>query len=333
MVQVNGYSGEIPPQKDSGTTTRSAGKSYSSTFDEYKAKHQEKMEAFKAKTEANYGSYSSSYNAGVSQGNSAVAQYLQQAENEYNEFLRQQQAAKADFYNRQNSGSAGVDRAQANAEYAEAMRNPDNWVEVKAQPAQEPLVVNSTPVETSETQSSSANDMRLADCFEGLSEEAKNYLNNDPQFKAMEQQYIKFLAFEAANLKELPLKQQAEDAAYAKFKNISDADIEAKSAAKAEYFAAKREREEIEANIYFAQEGKEKQQLMKNINGYVKTINNWKDGTVRIDNHQVFSGTSNVFNREYTYVTLENGQKAYEYNGRYYQLRDNGDPAHDKIIK
>ena len=302
MVQINGYSGDIPPQKGSGTPTGSTGSSYASAFYEYRAKQQEEYAKYQAQQKSDYEAYVQEQKAGL-------------------EALKQKgNAAK---------GTNPADVSKANADYAAALRNPDNWQDVQSKFPQKPVTTESAPVDTTDK---SEGTPKLTDYITGLSDEAKTYLNNSEQFKGFEKEYTALIQFQLIKEQELPGKQEALLAAKQKFEKTPYSDFDAKSAAQKEYFAAQKEYDDVLGSIHGAE--KDSAELMKNILSYASVINSWKDGTVIVSNRQsVGTGQSNVFNREYTRVTLPNGEKAYESNGKYYQLNEQGLPNHDKLIE
>ncbi|MBR3889470.1 hypothetical protein IKJ53_03050 [bacterium] len=304
MTRINGYNGDVPPRGSSkGAAGSTDGSSYASSFDEYKAKQQAEFNQYKAQQENDYETF------------------VRQKQEEFNAFT-EKSAGDA-------QGAKPADASKANAEYAAALSNPDNWKEVQAQPAQQPLVTNET---APSAQKSTGDAPKLTDYISGLSKETVEYLNNSEQFKGFEKEYTTLLAFQFENKQKLPSKKEALLAAKEKFENTSYSDFEAKSAAQEEYFKAQKEYDTILGNIYGAE--KESSELMKNIISYASTINNWKDGVVIVGNrHSVGTGQPDVYNREYTCVTLRDGQKAYAAEGKLYQLEADGSPSFDKLIE
>ena len=292
MTKINDYNGDVPPRNyPNGSAGSTSDSSYASSFDQYKA----------------------------------------QRKNDYEAFVQQKQE-ELKIYKEKDSGDAQgakpADTSKANAEYAAALRNANNWKEVKAQTAQKPVTTNTTPVEAKKSEGFPS----IVNYITGLSDETKTYLNNSEQFKGFEEKYIKLLAFQYENEEKIPSKKEALLAAKAKFENASYSDFEAKSAAQKEYFNAQKEYDTVLGNIYNAK--KESSELMKDIISYASTINNWKDGTVIVGNrHNINTGKPNIYNREYTCVTLPNGQKAYAADGKYYQLEADGSPSFDKLIE
>ena len=66
----------------------------------------------------------------------------------------------------------------------------------------------------------------------------------------------------------------------------------------------------------------------QNAFAYATTIERWEDGKVVNYSRETvgFPGQDNVYNKEFKMVTLENGQKAYISEGKFYQIADNGLP-------
>lgn len=303
MTRVNGYNGDVPPRGSSkGAAGSTDGSSYTSSFDEYKAKQQAEFNQYKAQQKNDYEAYA------------------RQKQEEFKAF-KEKSAGDA-------QGAKPADASKANAEYAAALRNPDNWKEVQAQPAQKPVTTNTAPVEAKKSEGFPS----VVDYITGLSDETKAYLSNSEQFKGFEEEYTTLLAFQFENEQKLASKKEALLAAKEKFENTSYSDFEAKSAAQEEYFKAQKEYDTILGNIYGAE--KESSEVMKNIISYASTINNWKDGVVIVGNrHSIGTGQPNVYNREYTCVTLPDGQKAYAAEGKLYQLEADGSPSFDKLIE
>ena len=302
MTRINGFNGDIPPRDSTGTSTGSTGSSYASSFDEYRAKQQEEYAKYQAQQKSDYEAYVQKQKAGL-------------------EALKQKgNAAK---------GTNPADVSKANADYAAALRNPDNWQDVQAKFLQKPVTTESAPVDTTDK---SEGTPKLTDYITGLSDEAKTYLNNSEQFKGFEKEYTALIQFQLIKEQELPGKQEALLAAKQKFEKTPYSDFDAKSAAQKEYFAAQKEYDDVLGSISGAK--KEASEMIKNIISYTNTINNWKDGKIIVVNRQsVGTGQSNIYNREYTSVTLPNGEKAYEYGGKYYQLDADGYPNPDKFIE
>lgn len=201
--------------------------------------------------------------------------------------------------------------------FIKEMRKPENWKPVKSE---EPL--KSEPV-------SQNGKPKIIDFIDGISEDTKTYLNSDKQFLGYQDELMgkeKHILEQKTILQE---KHKELLAAKAKFDDIPYSNYDEKASAEEEYRITMSAYEAVKGDIYGT--AKDAEKMTENLLSYVSVINNWKDGTITDYNLQ---GTGNVFVKmQFKSVTLPDGRKAYEADGKYYALRSDGMPDPEKIIE
>lgn len=159
----------------------------------------------------------------------------------------------------------------------------------------------------------------------GLNENTRNFLKTDKNFMAFEVKIEGQMKLLYKLEKDIIKKQKLLVQAYNDFKNTPETDQEKYTKAFNKYQKAYQNYEYARGE--YSEENKKLDEMMSNLTKYAYTIRDWKDGTKSEVNKtltvngvvvQHFEGTA-------TKVTLANGQKAYELNGTYYALADNGD--------
>lgn len=175
--------------------------------------------------------------------------------------------------------------------------------------------------------------LRVADSMSGISDETRDYLNNNQQFKEFEQEYISLLKFQNKQKALLPEKEAALQAAKRKWDTTPYADTQAKSVAEEAYYKAMKEHDDVEAMIYYAE--KDMKDKWSDMDSYAMIINQWKDGEIVTGSRQTVGlvDCESINNKKFKMVTLSDGRKAYESDGKFHALQKDGWPDMDNFIE
>ena len=163
-----------------------------------------------------------------------------------------------------------------------------------------------------------------------LSDETKEYLQNDEQFQQIEAEIFDTYASMAEAREQMEASQKAVDEAVAKYdKAITPA---AKEKAEQELAKAKNELNAQKDN--YDSIDKEFSTKFREAAIYAKSIETWQDGkSVAYEKSVSINGNLRSVRQEYVATTLPNGQKAYECDGKYYALDAKGYPDFKNIIE
>lgn len=374
MTKVGQYNGDVPPKKTTTTPqTSSTTSNYQNAFEAWQKQQQAEFEAFQQQQNgkfegfqqqnAEYNSFQenmysqyenftrsntqgsntvqasgqynlSEYSTGAPEGTMLVAQPAKQAPTTggiYAEYDKD--TGNSITYNRNDNT---ITTRNSSGEIISVTDFDGKPITPESEPAKTTQPATTTTQTDQNQATSSSNEKKhVADFMEGISNETKEYLKNNEDFTAKSDEYIN-LAFEKNELQsKLASAKEALQNAKTTFDNTSYSDYDAKSVAQENYYNAMSNVKDLQNQIM----GIERSQkiLMKNMLEYTQTIENWQDGN---QVEHTSSGTGiGVQQRVYTCITLPNGEKGYEWNGKQFPLAPNGMPApeykpeiHDSIV-
>lgn len=163
-----------------------------------------------------------------------------------------------------------------------------------------------------------------------LSDETKEYLQNDEQFQQIEAEIFDTYASMAEAREQMEVSQKAVDEAAAKYDKAKTP--AAKEKAEQELAKAKDELNAQKDN--YDSIDNEFSTKFREAAIYAKSIETWQDGkSVAYEKSVSINGRIGTVRQEYVATTLSNGQKAYECNGKYYALDAKGYPDFKNIIE
>ena len=353
MTKIGQYNGDVPPKKTTTTPqTSSTTSNYQNAFEAWRNQQQNgKFEAFQQQQNAEYNSFQENmysqyknftssntqgsntvqasgqynleeYSTGMSEGTMLVAQPAKQAPTTggiYAEYDKD--TGNSITYNRNDNT---ITTRNSSGEIISVTDFDGKPITPESEPVKttEPAT---TTTQTDQNQASSSSDKKthMADFIKGIKNETKEYLKNNKEFTAKADEYIN-LEFEKDELQsKLASAKETLQNAKTTFDNTSYSDYDAKSVAQENYDNAMSNVKDLQKQIM----GIERSQkvLMKNMLEYAKTIENWQDGTqIKVTSQATGRG---VQQKVYTCITLPNGEKGYEYNGKQFPLAPNGEPA------
>ena len=177
-------------------------------------------------------------------------------------------------------------------------------------------------------------ELDLLKSMKHLSPETKAYLEKDSQFQAAEQSIQDAISqrnTHKATISDLKQKCVETEKEYKAL--VKAGDFEAAQQAQDRYYNAQNDYHSAIIILEVMDGAIDK--ASQNAFAYATTIERWEDGDiVKYTREAVgYPEIDNIYNKEFKMVTLSNGQKAYESEGKYYQLADDGLPNPYKEIE
>lgn len=187
--------------------------------------------------------------------------------------------------------------------------------------------LNSKKGANSTQSTKTSQDFDLIKMMKHLSDDTKAYLEKDSKFQATEQLIAESIEQRNKHKATIPdLKQQYIDAEKEYKALVRAGDFDAAQQAQDKYYNAQNDYQSAVIVLEVMDDAIDK--ASQNAFAYATTIERWEDGDIVKFTREAVGHPEidNVYNKEFKMVTLSNGQKAYESEGKYYQLADDGLP-------